>query len=93
MITKSDGLLDDLTFMIITHMHTSQLVQMESDSVKVGFLKNYASLLSNHLFLQDSSQIKLYSTICNLLGLTSQDECSNKVITQRVNFDLFKLNT
>ena len=93
MITKSDGLIDDLTFMIINHMHINQFIQMDTDSVKVTFRKNSASLLSNHLFLQDSSQIKLDSTFCNILGLTSQDECSNKVITQRVNFYLFKLNT
>jgi len=83
MITKSDGLMDDLTSTIINHMYRSQFIQMEYNSIKVYFNKNYASLLNNQIYLQDSSANKFASGLCSLLGLGSLS-CSTKVVSERV---------
>jgi hypothetical protein len=86
MIQKSDELIDDLSFMTLNHLYKSQSVLVETNSINVNLNKNFASLLNNQMNLQDSSQIKLDSTFCNLLGLNSPAECSNNVISKRVKF-------
>jgi hypothetical protein len=85
MIQKSNELIDDLSFMTLNHLFKSQSVQVETNSINVNLNKNVASLLDNQMNLKDSSQIKLDSTFCNLLGLNSLADCSNNVISKRVN--------
>ena len=83
--------MDVLTSIIINNMYKSQLVEMETNSIKVYLDKNYASLLRGQTFLQDMSVIKLDSDFCDILKLETTLSCSNKVITERV-LDFFYLD-
>lgn len=84
MSSKCDELIDDLTRLTIKQMFNSQSFQINTKAIQVHFKKNYASLLSNQIELEDNSQVRLESTLCDLLHITSKYECSNKLVTQRV---------
>ncbi len=82
-MTQANRLIDHLKAIQINHMHKSQNIQLNSDSIQVNFKKENASRLSDQLVLEDSSQISLNSPVCSMLGLESS--CSDRVLTQRVN--------
>ena len=82
-MTRANRLIDDLTTIQINHMHKSQSIQMNSNSIQVNLKKENASRLSDQLVLEDGSQISLNSPVCSMMGLGSS--CSDRVLTQRVN--------
>ena len=81
-MTRANRLIDDLTTIQINHMHKSQSIQMNSNSIQVNLKKENASRLSDQLVLEDGSQISLNSHVCSMLVLGSS--CSYRILTQRV---------
>ena len=77
-------MLDDLTSMVLDHLSTSQSTDIITNSIRVNYMKENASVISNQMSI-DNSKI-IVPSMCDLLSntISGNKTCADKTVSQKV---------
>jgi hypothetical protein len=79
-MTSANSMINKLTKIISTKIYMGQEMQVKTQAIDVGYLKNNVSLMPVKQYLDDA-KIELTHSFCELL---SNMNCSSRILTQKV---------